>query len=305
MLNDLPGLLVTKDIALVLFVMSTMLSIGLSVNLKQIKGILSNYKLMTKGLLANFLIIPLVAWIIVQVIPMDKSISTGFLLVSVCAGAALGPKFAQMAKSDIALAATMMFILSVLTAFITPFWLGVFFGSAGDSTSSDGFTTPSNHTSRILIELIILYLVPMLLGILINNRYPDRVKIRTLLEKVSTILLIVVAAIVLMTNLSDIYQYIVGTLGIIISLVSVMIYGTLGYILGGPRISTKRSLAFDTAIRNDAVALLIATQSFSDQPNVAVVVVVFGLTQIIVMGVMAYYWSKKSKGSEIKASIKG
>ncbi len=124
----MPGLLVTKDIALVLFVVSTMLSIGLSVNLKQIKGILSNYKLMTKGLLVNFLIIPLVAWIIVQVIPMDDSISTGFLLVSVCAGAALGPKFAQMAKSDIALAATMMFFLSVLTAFITPFWLGVFFG---------------------------------------------------------------------------------------------------------------------------------------------------------------------------------
>ena len=50
----MPGLLVTKDIALVLFVVSTMLSIGLSVNLKQIKGILSNYKLMTKGLLVTF-----------------------------------------------------------------------------------------------------------------------------------------------------------------------------------------------------------------------------------------------------------
>ena len=69
---------------------------------------------------------------------------------------------------------------------------------------------------------------------------------------------------------------------------------------------TKRSLAFDTAIRNDAVALLIATQSFSDHPNVAVVVVVFGLTQIIIMGVMAYYWSKKSKGSEsIKVNTNG
>ena len=96
-----------------------------------------------------------------------------------------------------------------------------------------------------------------------------------------------------------------GTVGIILSLVSVLIYCALGYFLGGPRTSNKRSLAFDTAIRNDAVALLIATQSFSNQPNIAVVVVVFGLTQIIVMGVMAYYWSKKSTGSEIKASIKG
>jgi bile acid:Na+ symporter, BASS family len=236
-----------------------------------------------------------IAWILTQVIPMEESISTGFLLVSVCAGAALGPKFAQIARSDIALAATMMFILSALTAFITPLWLSVFFESSGDSANSDGFATPTIHTLRILISLIILYLIPMLFGILINNRYPGRAKIRTVLEKVSTILLIVVVAIVLVTNLNVIYHYILGTLGIIISLVSVMIYGTLGYILGGPRIPTKRSLAFDTAIRNDAAALLIATQSFSDHPNVAVVVVVFGLTQIIIMGVMAYYWARNQK----------
>ena len=252
------------------------------------------------------MIIPLVAWILTQVIPLEESISTGFLLVSVCAGATLGPKFAQIARSDIALAATMMFILSALTAFITPLWLGVFFGSSGDSGNSDGIATPTLHTSRILIELITLYLIPMLFGILINNRFPDSAKIRTLLEKVSTILLMLVVAVVLVTNLRDIYHYIIGIWGIIISLVSVMIYGTLGYILGGPRIPTKQSLAFDTAIRNDAVALLIATQSFSDHPNVAVVVVVFGLTQIIIMGAMAYYWAKKSKGSEsIKVNTKG
>jgi len=40
---------------------------------------------MAKALLANFLILPLVAWILAQVIPMEESISTGFLLVSVCA----------------------------------------------------------------------------------------------------------------------------------------------------------------------------------------------------------------------------
>ena len=90
------GLLVIKDIVLVFFIVSTMLSIGLSVNLKQIKAILSNYKLMTKGLLANFLIIPLVAWILVQVIPMDKSISTGFSIgLSLCGGCSWAQVFSN------------------------------------------------------------------------------------------------------------------------------------------------------------------------------------------------------------------
>ena len=111
--------------------------------------------------------------------------------LSLCGGCAWA-QFSQIARSDIALAATMMFILSVLTAFITPFWLGVFFGSSGDSANSDGFATPTNHSSRILIQLLFFYLIPMVCGILINKRYPNRAKIRTLLEKVSTILLIVV-----------------------------------------------------------------------------------------------------------------
>ncbi len=245
-----------------------------------------------------------IPWILAQIIPMEESISTGFLLVSVCAGAALGPKLAQMSRSDIPFAATMMVILSTLTAFITPLWLGIILGSSGDGANSNGFTTPTINPLQILIGLFVLYLIPMLIGILINSRYPDRVKYRALLEKISNILIIIVVALILVTNLSGLVT-LIGSLGIITSLVSVVIYGTLGYILGGPRIATKRSLAFDTGVRNEAVALLIATRIFSDQPNVAVVVAVFGIIQLALMGVMAYYWSKKDKGSEdIKINIK-
>jgi BASS family bile acid:Na+ symporter len=113
---------------LITFIVSTTLSIGLTVNLKQIKGIISNHRLMAKGLAANFLIIPVEAWILTQIIPMEESISTCSLLVSVCAGAALVPKLAQIARSDIPFAATMMFILSALTAFITPLRLSLFLG---------------------------------------------------------------------------------------------------------------------------------------------------------------------------------
>ncbi|MDF0682417.1 MAG: hypothetical protein P0116_15785 [Candidatus Nitrosocosmicus sp.] len=280
---------------LIIFIISTMFSIGLSVNLKQIKTIISNYKLMTKGLLAGLLIIPVVAWILVQIIPMEESISTGFLLVSVCAGAALGPKLAQISRSDIPFAATMMVILAALTAFITPLWLGVFLSSSGDGANSDEILTPTINPLQILVGLIVLYLIPMLIGTFINSRYPDRVKYKSLLEKVSNILLIVVIVLVIVTNLNGLVA-LIGSLGIVTSLVSVMIYGTIGYVLGGPQIATKRSLAFNTGIRNEAAALLIATRAFSDQPNVAVVVVVFGMCQLIIMGVMAYYWSKKSEG---------
>jgi predicted Na+-dependent transporter len=67
------------------------------------------------------------------------------------------------------------------------------------------------------------------------------------------------------------------------SLVSVGIYGLVEYLLGGPYLATKHSLAFNSSVRNVGVALLIAAQSFSSQPNVSILVAVFGMIQIIVI----------------------
>jgi len=83
-------------------------------------------------------------------------------------------------------------ILLALTAFITPLWLSVFLSSSGDGANSDGFATPTINPLQILIGLIVIFLIPMLIGILINSRYSDRVRYRALLEKISNILLLVV-----------------------------------------------------------------------------------------------------------------
>ncbi len=253
---------------------------------------------MIKGLLVNFLIIPVIAWTLAQIIPMEDSISTGFLLISVCAGAALSPKLAQISKSDIPFTGTMLIILSALTAVIAPIWVGVILSASGDGTNSYGIVIPTINPLSMLVGLFVLYMIPMLMGLLIYRRYPDSLKYKTLLDKVSNILIAIVVASVLVTNLNGLLT-LLGSLGIVTSIVDVIIYGMFGYILGGSQIGTKRSLAFNTGLRNEAVALLIASQVFSDQPNVAVVVVVFGMMQHVIMGILALYWSKKSKGLKI------
>jgi BASS family bile acid:Na+ symporter len=110
-------------IVILIQIISTMFSIGLGLNIKQIKSVLSNYSLMARGLIVNFLIIPVIAFALTKIIPMDEVVTIGFLVASVCAGAPFGPKLAQIVKADVPFAVTMMVVLSSLTIIVTPIWL--------------------------------------------------------------------------------------------------------------------------------------------------------------------------------------
>jgi predicted Na+-dependent transporter len=67
----------------------------------------------------------------------------------------------------------------------------------------------------------------------------------------------------------------------------------LGYIFGGPQIATKRSLAFDSAVRNGGLGLLLSAQVFSNEPKVGIMVATFGIIETVIMGMIGVLWSKR------------
>jgi len=277
---------VISNFVLYIFIITTMVSIGLGLNIKKIKSILSNYSFMARGLLVNFLLIPIIAWVMTKVIPMEESVAIGFLLASISAGAPFSPKLAQVAKSDVPFAVTMMFVLLVLAVVVTPGWLSVFL----NSSASGGV---SINTLAILSQIIIVYLLPLLIAILAGSKYSNKVeKCRRLLLKISNVAFIIVIVLTLATSMSGL-ESLVGSFGIIAGIISVPIYAVLGYLLGGPRITTKRSLSFNSAVRNTGLGLLIASHSFSNTATVGVMVITFGIIQTVIMASVAALWSKR------------
>ena len=280
------GLEVFTNIFLLIFIISTMFSIGLGLSLRQIKKVLSNYGLIARGLIVNFLLIPVIAWIMTKIIPMDEVIALGFLVISISAGAPFGPKLAQIAKSDVPFAVTMMFVLSVLTVIVTPLWLSVFLGPS----SSDN---ASINPLPLLGQILIIYILPLIIGLFVSSKYSTNAqKYKPVALKVSNVSFPIVIVGMVATNISG-FQSMIGSLGIITSIISVVVYAMLGYVFGGPQIATKRSLAFDSAVRNVGLGLLVAAQVFTNQPNVGVMVATFGIIQIVIMGAIGALWSKR------------
>jgi hypothetical protein len=86
------------------FVITSMLSMGLSLTVPRILQPLRNLRLVTLSLAVNFVVVPAVAFARCRIIPLDQDVQIGLLLIGTAAGAPFLPKLAQIAKTDIAFA---------------------------------------------------------------------------------------------------------------------------------------------------------------------------------------------------------
>ncbi len=74
-------------LSVLVFVIGSMASMGLSLQMAQIIAPLKNVKLVILALVANFILVPVVAYAITLILPLNESITIGLILLSTAAGA--------------------------------------------------------------------------------------------------------------------------------------------------------------------------------------------------------------------------
>ena len=97
------------------FVVSSMLAMGLSLTVSAIIAPLRNVRLVVLALAVNFIAVPALAWGIQAVMDLDQDIYIGLLLMATAAGAPFLPKLAQSAKGDAAFSVGMMMLPVIVT----------------------------------------------------------------------------------------------------------------------------------------------------------------------------------------------
>lgn len=89
------------DFVTVVFVLATMLSMGLALTIDEILTALGHRLLMAKSLLVNLVFVPLLAFAFVLAVPMETGHVVGLLLIAMAPGAPFGPKLAEISNSDV------------------------------------------------------------------------------------------------------------------------------------------------------------------------------------------------------------
>ena len=117
---------VIVQVSALVFVVSSMLAMGLSLTVPEILEPLKSVRLVILALAVNFVAVPVVVWGIQAVMDLDQDIYTGLLLLATAAGAPFLPKLAQVANGNAAFSVGLMVLLMVVTVIYMPIVLPLF-----------------------------------------------------------------------------------------------------------------------------------------------------------------------------------
>src|SRR5215831_11903333 len=269
-------------IAMLTFVVSSMLSMGLSLTVAQILAPLRNYRLIVLALLANFVLMPFAAFGIAKLLQLDEALGIALLLLGTASGAPFLPLLARISKGNLAFSVGLMVLLMVVTVAYMPLVLPLFL---------EGVSVDPVKIGRSLVFLMML---PLAIGLLVKARLSGlAAKIQPSLGRVSMLSLVLLIALLLITNMRNLLG-LYGTLGVLASILFIAAGSGIGWVLGGPQSDTRGVMALGTAQRNIAAALVVGGQNFSD-PKVIVMVVVVAIVGLLMLMPFAKYLAKFSQ----------
>ncbi len=269
-------------ITMLAFVLSSMLSMGLSLTVAQILVPLRNYKVIVLALLANFVLMPLAAVLIARLLHLDQSLGIALLLLGTASGAPFLPLLARISKGNLAYAVGLMVLLMVVTVGYMPLVLPLVL---------EGVSVDPMKIGR---SLVLLMLLPLAIGLLVKARLSGlAAKVQPALSRLSILSLALLIVLLLVTNMQNVLS-LYGTRGVLASILFIAAGSGIGWVLGGPGTDTRGVMALGTAQRNIAAALVVGGQNFKD-PKVIVMVVVVAIVGLLLLMPLARYFGKLSQ----------
>ncbi|MCX5751088.1 MAG: bile acid:sodium symporter [Candidatus Saganbacteria bacterium] len=262
------------------FILSSLFGAGLGLTVREIIEPLKKVKTVLLAILANFILIPALAYALSILFHADSALQTGLIIIASCAGAPFLPKLVTTAKGNLAYSIGLMVLLMVATVVFIPLVLPLLI--PGLSISPWAIAKP----------LIILMLLPLILGLLIRALKPNfALLIKPFIEKTSSISLILWGVLALLVD----YKVIISAYGSgVYNLTGLFTIGALliGYILGGSNKEDKIVMMFGSGARNIAAALLVAVSNF-DTPRIITVVLIGSIVQFVFSFVLALWYKRR------------
>jgi len=271
----------TLNIVILVFLVSTMLSVGLGLTVRQIIGPLRNARLFISSLVSCYILVPLIAIVVTRLFGLEEPLKIGLVLFSMAAGAEAGPKLAGFAKANVAFSVGLLVALLCISVLFIPLVLNLLL--------------PETHiaTGKLLVKLLLGVALPLSIGLFLKARYATIAdRISPYAHKISTIFMTLMAIGILGLNIKEIVGLLgSGTIGAAIVFVGCSVF--VGYLLGGTGRDNRWTLAFMSGGRNASISLVIASQVFTD-PKVLLMITVTVVLQLAIILPLSLYVGRRS-----------
>jgi BASS family bile acid:Na+ symporter len=264
------------NIALVLMIVSTMVSAGFTTTFEDLASVLSRVGLVVMVLITGLVLRPLVGWGLAELFNLDNPAFIAMVLVASVAGAPLGVKFVMGAKADLTTGAAFQVLLAVVASFTFAPTANLIIEAA------DLGEDVSLPVADLIKTIVFLQVLPFVVGLLIRHwNEKSAADWNEFAKKVSgpTFLLVVVLA------LLGSWQTIIDLLGdrvLIAGAIFPLVMIVIGYYLSTGDYKTRAATALIQPGSNSGPAFAAVAIAFNNDPAILGAMTVLIFMQIII-----------------------
>ena len=263
--------------------MIIMFGMGLTLKLEDFKLVFVRPKEVIVGCIAQFTIMPLLAFALCKLFNLDVALMTGVVLVGACPGGTSSNVITYLSKGDVALSVSMTSINTILAPILTPLITYLLLS-----------TTVNVDTYSMFISIINVVIIPIVLGFVINRFFGNFTqKVIKVLPMVSVIGICMIVASVVSHNAAKILST-----GLIVFTV-VILHNILGYACGFGlgkilKFNTPKTKAISVEIgmQNSGLATSLANTSFSSLAMATVPGAIFSVWHNISGAILANIFNR-------------
>ena len=245
-----------------------MFGMGLTLSAKDLRVVLSRPKDILIGCLAQYTVMPLLAWLLTWIFALPKDLALGIILVGCCPGGTASNVITYLAKGDLALSVGMTATSTLIAPILTPLlvWL-----MAGTLVEVD--------TIGMLLSIVYVVIAPIVIGLLCQQLLPRMTKrLVPYLPALSSLAICLVVVIVVSHNAD---RLLMGGLLLVLLVMAHNICGLgIGYVIGQvlslsePK---KRAISIEVGMQNSGLATSLAALHFAVYPLAAIPGAIFSV----------------------------
>lgn len=271
-----------------------MFGMGMTMTIDDFKGVLKNPKAVSIGVIAQFLVMPGLAYALCKLFQLPAEIAIGVILVGCCPGGTASNVITYMAKGNIALSVACTSVSTLLAPLLTPV---IFYLLASQWIEIDALS--------MLSSILQVVLFPIILGLIVRAFLKEKVtSYITVMPLISVVAIVLIVAAIIGASKTQILESGLLILGVVI------LHNGLGFMIGfwaarwfKLSYTDSKAISVEVGMQNSGLGVALAAVHFAASPVTAVPSAIFSLWHNISGPALATYWvarSEKIKLNKVK-----
>jgi|TARA_B110000879_G_scaffold192101_1_gene257864 BASS family bile acid:Na+ symporter len=244
-----------SKIFLIVSLFIIMMGMGLSLTKADFKRVLQYPKAVLLGFLNQIILLPLIAFGLIQLFDVSNEIAIGVMILSACPGGPTSNLVTHLAKGDTALSVTLTAVNSIVTILTIPIIVNF---ALGEFSSGEEVTSP---VGAIVGSLIVIIAIPLIIGMTIKNKKPQVAKkMDKPVRVVSTAIIVLVIVGIVIKERAQLVEQISESFPIVITLnVLTMLVGFITAKMVKLKFKEALTICLESGNQNGTLAIQVSS----------------------------------------------